>query len=630
MAPTPRIRPYKDFLTPALHKWFSLASAIVFALCYVESFLIGEKNSLFWSWFPIGKAGIRALLLFIPGFVIFIPRIGHLHVGLRTSYSPWDTFQKYATTIQVPQTIGWYCASAWFFSEVYVWSASKDQDLNRIKLMPKTDRTMLNEKPIYLTSFLLFLAVIQAAFHLFYDYDRIDMPAMKTKPWGATKESKQVVTPPAELFQTKLPSIIVSALKRAVIAAVTFPFIYILDLGLLPSIRSMAWGFTRQWATLFWTLSKSTSVPSVKPFHWSVLKNSATSGFLLIMLWEVTNAAFSAYVAQEPLKNERPITHESRDPNGSLLSGLKGKKLQTRAFAFWELVYIGERFQGRRKQIYTDIDRPGGSTWSQILAVCMEVINGIQTRIADYEKPPSTGASNSPKVPEPPIQGLPRMAEPIQQTDIFTKPKKRGTRESVGQIVKNHGQSPPSPVSPRAKKLLEKAETMLSPASQDDQSLAALLREWTLVFLKYPVSWPFRQTYRRRITAIVLGQPYGDVGVLVDAVDAVTRFSVCSLTEDEYGHVQRDVKSIIQTLTTTVMKLEALKANLGFHWTDIERKQECPEVDIVLEACKIGLNELVTAFGDYSEDLRLSQSEMRAARLAATPAPKKPEMIQAS
>lgn len=196
--------------------------------------------------------------------------------------------------------------------------------------MPKTDRTMLNEKPIYLTSFLLFLAVIQAAFHLFYDYDRIDMPAMKTKPWGATKESKQVVTPPAELFQTKLPSIIVSALKRAVIAAVTFPLIYILDLGLLPSIRSMAWGFTRQWATLFWTLSKSTSVPSVKPFHWSVLKNSATSGFLLIMLWEVTNAAFSAYVAQEPLKNERPITHESRDPNGSLLSGLKGKKLQTR------------------------------------------------------------------------------------------------------------------------------------------------------------------------------------------------------------------------------------------------------------------------------------------------------------
>ncbi|KAL2073224.1 hypothetical protein VTL71DRAFT_10548 [Oculimacula yallundae] len=625
----PRIRPYKDYLTPALHKWFSLASAIVFALCYVESFLIGEKNSFFWSWFPLGRTGIRALLLFIPSFMIFIPRIAQLHVGIRTSYSPWDTFRKYATTLQVPQITGWYCLSAWFFSEVYVWSASKDQDLNRIKLMPKTERTILNEKPIYLTSFLLFLAVVQAGFHLFYDYDRIDMPAIKTKPIGSAKESKEIFIPPAVRLQARLPSLATSALKRAVIAAVAFPVIYVLDLGLFPSIRSMAWGFTRQWATIFWTLSKTSSVPSIKPFHWGVLKNSVTSGFLLIMMWEVTNAAFSAYVAQEPLKNTRPITYESRDPNGSLLTGLTGKKLQTRAFAFWELVYIGERFQGRRKQIYTDIDRPGGSTWSQILAVCLDMINGIQTRIADYERPPPAAASDATKSPEAPIPGLPRMAQPIQQADIFTKPKKRSTSEAIGQIAKSRGQSPPGAVSPRARKLLEKAETMLNPKEQEQQSFTALFKEWALILLKYPIGYPFRQDWRRRITAIVLGQPYGDVGILVDAVDAVTRFSVCSLTEDEYGHVQRDVKLIIQTLTTNVMKLEALKANLGFHWTDVEKKRECPEVDMVLEAMKNGLNELVNAFGDYSEDLRLSQSEMRQARLAATPA-KKPEMVQAS
>lgn len=613
-----------------MHKWFSMASAILFALCYVESFLIGEKKSFFWSWFPLGRAGIRALLLFIPGFMIFIPRIGQLHVGLRTSYSPLETFKKYVATFAVPQTVGWYLLSAWFFSEVYVWSASKDQDLNRIKLIPRTDRTMLNEKPIYLTSFLLFLAVVQAGFHLFYDYDRIDMPAIKTKPIGAPKETKEVVMPPALQIQEKLPSIAISALKRSVIAAAVFPVIYIVDLGLLPSIRRMAWGFTRQWATLFWTLSKSTSVPSIKPFHWSVLKNSVTSGFFLIMMWEVTNAAFSAYVAQEPLKSERPITHESRDPNGTLLTGLRGKKLQTRAFAFWELVLIGERFQGRRKDIYKDIDRAGGSTWSQILTVCLDVINGIHTRIADYERPPSTAGPDPTKIPEPPIAGLPRMAQPIKQDDIFTKPqpKKRGVGEKVGQIAKDHGQSPVAPISPRAKKLVEKAEKAVAPKEQQDQSFTALLKEWSLLLLKYQVGWPFRQEYRRRISTIVLGQPYGDVGVIVDAIDAVTRFSVCSLAEDEYGHVQRDVKTIIQTLTTTVLNLEALKENLGFHWTDVERKKDCPEVDIVLNALKTGLNELVNAFGDYSEDLRLSQSEMRAARVAATPA-KRPEMAQA-
>ena len=222
------------------------------------------------------------------------------------------------------------------------------------------------------------------------------------------------------------------------------------------------------------------------------------------------------------------------------------------------------------------------------------------------------------------------MAQPIKQDDIFTKPqpKKRGVGEKVGQIAKDHGQSPVAPISPRAKKLVEKAEKAVAPKEQQDQSFMALLKEWSLLLLKYQVGWPFRQEYRRRISTIVLGQPYGDVGVIVDAIDAVTRFSVCSLAEDEYGHVQRDVKTIIQTLTTTVLKLEALKENLGFHWTDVERKKDCPEVDIVLNALKTGLNELVNAFGDYSEDLRLSQSEMRAARVAATPA-KRPEMAQA-
>jgi len=134
------------------------------------------------------------------------------------------------------------------------------------------------------------------------------------------------------------------------------------------------------------------------------------------------------------------------------------------------------------------------------------------------------------------------------------------------------------------------------------------------------------------MAAVVLGQPYGDVGIIVDAIDALTRFAVCSLTEDKYGNVQRDVKLIIRTFTTTVTKLEGFKKSLGVHWTDIEKKQESPEADAILVALKGGLNELVTAFGDYSEDLRLSQSEMRMAREAATPAPApalvRPEMEQ--
>jgi nucleoporin NDC1 len=45
MPPALRIRPYKDFLTPALHRRFSTAAVTLLGFCYVEAVLIGQWNS---------------------------------------------------------------------------------------------------------------------------------------------------------------------------------------------------------------------------------------------------------------------------------------------------------------------------------------------------------------------------------------------------------------------------------------------------------------------------------------------------------------------------------------------------------------------------------------------------------
>lgn len=179
--------------------------------------------------------------------------------------------------------------------------------------------------------------------------------------------------------------------------------------------------------------------------------------------------------------------------------------------------------------------------------------------------------------------------------------------------------------------MLKQAEdVILTPKQKEEvtaQGFSAVFKDWATWFLRTNFGGPFRQEYRRRIRTVVLGSPYGDVGIIVDAIDSLTRFAVKSLKEDKYGNVQRDVKLIIRTFTTTVTKLEKFKDTLEFHWTDVEKKRESPEVDTILAALKGGLNELIHAFGDYSEDLRLSQSEMRMAREAATPV--RPEMQQA-
>ena len=282
------------------------------------------RSAVFWAWLPFGRAGIRTGLLFIPAFMIFILRVAQLHVGIRTSNSAYQTFVRYAPRFQTIQTAGWYLFSAYLFSEIYIWSASKEADLNRIKMIRNTERPTLNERPIYLTCFLYFLAIVQTGFHLYYDYDRIDMPITKTKPQDSPDGGAHSVVSPEAQLRTKLLPLAMSALYRSVVMAVVSPFIYSF------TIRDFAWGFTRSFAKYFWSLPKSNALPTIRPFHWGLLMRTVSAGFLVIMLWEVGNTAFSVYVAQEPLKNERPITYESRDPNGSLLTGLKGKKLQTR------------------------------------------------------------------------------------------------------------------------------------------------------------------------------------------------------------------------------------------------------------------------------------------------------------
>jgi hypothetical protein len=304
-----------------------------------------------------------------------------------------------------------------------------------------------------------------------------------------------------------------------------------------------------------------------------------------------------------------------------------------KAFAFWELAYIAERFEGRRKAIFEDIDRKGGSTWSQILQLCLEVINGVVLRIGDYERPPVAAPAAAP--PKQTSTGLPRLAQPLPAKNLFSAPAEPSRREFAAQAVSNfakeHGQSPNSGLSPKAKRLRDAAENaILTPRQKEALAnqgvLGGLFRDWALWFLKSAAGWPFRQEYRRRIAAIVIGSPYGDIGLIVDAIDSLTRFAVCSLTEDKYGNVQRDVKLIIQTLTQTITTLQAFKSRLGIHWTDIEAKQETPEVDAILVALKAGLSNLIDSFENYSVELRLSQSEMRLAREAA--AASTPEMQQ--
>ncbi|OJJ44726.1 hypothetical protein ASPZODRAFT_144681 [Penicilliopsis zonata CBS 506.65] len=643
-----RPRPYRRILTSALHRRFVHASALSLLVCYIISFVIGEKTSLFWSWFPIGICGFRTILLFVSSLVVFVLRVGQMHIGTRTTTSPITTF-KHLFPLHIVQTFGWYMFSAWWFSEVYVWSAPTSANLGWVKPGRINERPSLNERPIYLHTYHMLLAIVQAVFHLYCDYDRITIPV--AKGGSAADQRTHPVESVSKRIQRTLPRVIITGFTRSAIIAAASPFIYSIFL------RRVTWRFTLYFAKLFWNFSRSSAEPPglVPPLGLSLLARSVISGGLLLLCWQTSNLFFTSFIGKEPLKRGQPLTAEAKDPNGSLLNGLMAKKEVVSTFAFWELSFISQRFPDRRKAIFSDIDREGGAAWSQILTASTETIKGITTRIDQHNNPPSSQRPVAPaEKPQPVLQTLPRLTDPPKEGNFFA-PSPKGTSrqerfgEALSSTAKAYGKSADwTPTArARARDAFERASSAVlsperkqkllgsssepklltgPPSARTPESLNPLLAQ----LLRSPLGHPVRQTYAQRLSNIVLGRPYASLCPIVDAIESLTRLLIASLAEDQYGKVQADVPHVVRLFTHTLLTLDAFVASgLDVHWSDVSfppssqpqaqaLARRVPDVDLVLDALRSSLSELLVAFGPYARDIGLVEKDLRLAREAAS------------
>ena len=495
----------------------------------------------------------------------------------------------------------------------------------------------------------MLLAVVQSVFHLYYDYDRIPITVAKRTP-GAADQRTHPVESVSKRIQFMLPTFIRDGVTRSGAVAVICPVVYAFFL------RRPAWSFTMYFAKLFWNFPRSAADPPglVPPISPGMFVRTLVSGSLLVICWQTANLFFSVFISKEPLKRGQPLTGEAKDPNGSLLDGLKAKKEAVKSFAFWELCLISQQFADRRKSIFNDIDREGGSAWSQILQSATEVIKGISVRI-DEKANSFSGQQATPAAeqPQPVIQTLPRLTQPPKEGNFFaSSPKAASQHEKFGEAfssaAKSYGQSPDWTPVARAKvrDAFSRASTaMLSPERK--QKLLASTQEiklltdsnstkkpenvhpWIAQFLRSPLGQPFRQTYARRLSSIVLGTPYAAVSPIVDAIESLDRLLVASLQEDNYGMVQSDVPGVVGLFTETIKTLEAfINGGLDAHWTDINFPpssnpeaqavaRQVPNVDLVLGTLKRSLADLLSVFNPYLRDIGLATKDVRLAKEAA-------------
>lgn len=218
--------------------------------------------------------------------------------------------------VQTYWTLLWYAVSSVALCLPLLSSYSADTDFHWI-VYRNGDRARLNEKPLFLTTYLLGCAVVQALGHVFTDVDKL---LLREPPKAVDSNGQEIPLGPVGQIFAKLTGVFGTSVAWAASTLGLHVFTYYLI------VRPFAWGWALFFLRPFYNLPKTNMLPPSGPATFHTFKTCVVIGTLVFFLWKATNAAFSTFMARKPLKNGKPLTAESKDPNGSLINGLKSKK----------------------------------------------------------------------------------------------------------------------------------------------------------------------------------------------------------------------------------------------------------------------------------------------------------------
>lgn len=258
---------------------------------------------------------MRTAFIFTCGLAILVLRIANYHVGLRTTASGFQTLHASLSTLRTYETGLWYLVSSLIFCHVFLWSAPEHANLGWVTFF-SGDRAKLNEAPLFLMSYLMSCAVWKTFQHYGSDVDRLILGLSGNKNDKSANPGDSLKVVLKELHHIGL----YSATAAASSLLLAFPLYLIF-------LRPFIWGWSLVFLRPFYSLPKSNMLPPHWPFNIYVLFRCLQAGALIHFVWNTGNFAFSTFMVKEPLKNGNPLTSESKDPNGSILNGLKSKKL---------------------------------------------------------------------------------------------------------------------------------------------------------------------------------------------------------------------------------------------------------------------------------------------------------------
>jgi nucleoporin NDC1 len=249
-------------------------------------------------------------------WLIFLP------AGRTTTPSPFHSFRRAILTPNlalVNTTL--YLASAFFFGEISVFSASESAQLYLVDQGGPADRPQINERSILFRSQFIILALVQVVYHLTADLDEVILPLDKLSAQSSGSRLRAAVP-------LALPKMVVIAFTKSWVAM----FVGLLGYYNIYRYALWNWAFSALRFTYDFprnSAPRRTGVPGLINVEFKFLFHA----FLLTFIWEITNYVFTIMIAERPMKKDQPITQDSKDPNGTLLSGLRSRR------QFWKVVY---------------------------------------------------------------------------------------------------------------------------------------------------------------------------------------------------------------------------------------------------------------------------------------------------
>ncbi|KAJ1884143.1 hypothetical protein LPJ66_010752 [Kickxella alabastrina] len=262
------------------------------------------------------------------------------------------------------------------------------------------------------------------------------------------------------------------------------------------------------------------------------------SSTLVVLTWEFAHQLFEI-VSTEPTH----INELSCDRNLCLLNGLKhDESPMIQHLAYQELCRLTEFGTEQRAEILNDIDRLGGSMWSQVSAQCIAVIKTATSQLQAEQGAGADAKKTGGAAVLPPQLGKPA-AEPIVMSAM-------SGGAPMMDILQQHRRQRDTAAGPKAPATVVSAQNLFEPEAQGlEKYVLTTLRD---ALLQSAVGQRIlSRSHRARST-----MAFANFQLQVWAVRSLMRLVEYSLEEDKYGVVQGDIAKVLETLFAYLAALE--------------------------------------------------------------------------